>query len=512
MSLLSRIAGGAARTARLVLVSAAAALLGLILVQAVAAESPSPGSVATPSASPDASAAPTFGLLPSAQPASPGGQPSEAPAPAPAPAPGESLPAAQQNTCYTCHSAIDNKQHDIAQQWKDSVHGQNSIGCADCHGGDPTSDEVTVAMSTTAGFIGKPARSASVGVCGTCHSNVERMRQYQIPTDQLAKYQASVHGQRLLTAQDTRVAICIDCHGVHDIKKASDPTAAVYPLNVPKLCASCHADVKLMEPYGIPTNQYALYEASVHGKALLVNQDMRAPTCASCHGSHDAKPPQSSEVVGVCGKCHTATQALYAESKHSRLDVGPKCWTCHGTHDVAQPDESRFFHPKPPELDCTTCHNAQDQTLVLNADRFASDQDRRCDTCHHQGSIIYSQAQGIFSSLDRANTAYQAADDRIGEAAGAGMIVSDADVQLSQALTSLIRARAAVHTTKLTSVATLADEAAAKAAEAQAFADTKLQESVFRRQAMVVVLVLILVNVLALLVLRRRIDHDHSSA
>jgi hypothetical protein len=496
MNFLPRVADRATRLARLVLVAAALVLLGLVLVEAVAAADPS----APPSASP--------ATLPeiTAEPAAPSARPSDLPSP------GASLSVVPQDTCYTCHSAIDNAQHEIAQKWKDSVHGQNGIGCASCHGGDPTSEEVTVAMSKAAGFIGKPDRATTVGVCGNCHSDVERMRQYQLPTDQLAKYQASVHGQRLLTAQDSRVAICIDCHGVHDVKKASDPTAPVYPLNVPKLCASCHADAKLMEPYDIPTDQFAIYQNSVHGKALLLNQDMRAPTCASCHGSHDAKPPQSSEVVDVCGKCHTATQALYEESRHSKLDVGPKCWTCHGTHDVVQPDESRFFHPKPPEIDCTTCHNPADRTLILNADRFSKDQDRRCDTCHHQGSILYSQAQGIYGSLDRANLAYQTAEKRIGAAAGAGMIVSDADVTLSQAKTSLIRARATVHTTKLTSVAALADEASAKAAEAQAFADTKLQESVFRRQAMVVVLGLILVNVLALYVLRRRIDHDHETA
>jgi hypothetical protein len=479
MSVLPRVVDGATRVGRLVLVSALVGLLGLVLVEAVAAADPS----AVPSASPP--------VLPS---------------------PGASLSVAPGETCYACHTAIDNKQHDIAQQWKDSVHGQNGIGCASCHGGDPTSDEVTVAMSAAAGFIGSPDRTTAVGVCGNCHADVERMRQYQLPTDQLAKYQASVHGQRLLTAQDTRVAICIDCHGVHDVKKASDPTAPVYPLNVPKLCASCHADTKLMEPYGIPTDQFELYQASVHGKALLLDQDLRAPTCASCHGSHDAKPPQSSEVVGVCGKCHTATQALYEQSLHSRLAVGPKCWTCHGTHDVAQPDESRFFHPQPPEIDCTTCHNPSDRTLILNADQFSNDKDRRCDTCHHQDSILYAQAQGIFGALDKANSAYLTAEERIGEAAGAGMIVSDADVTLSEAKTSLIRGRAEVHTTKLSAVAALTDVAVAKAAEAQQFADAKLQESVFRRQAMVVVLGLILVNILALFLLRRRIDHDHETA
>ncbi len=500
MNLLPRIAHRVTRLARLMLVAAVLGLLALALVEAVAAADPS----AVPSTSPSASPATTSDAT--AEPVSPSAPPSDLPSP------GESLSDAPQDTCYTCHTAIDNTQHDIAQKWKNSVHGQNGIGCASCHGGDPTSDEVTVAMSAEAGYIGTPDRTTTVGVCGNCHSDVERMRQYQLPTDQLAKYQASVHGQRLLIARDTRVAICIDCHGAHDVKKASDPTAAVYPPNVPKLCATCHSDAKLMEPYDIPTNQLEVYENSVHGKALLLNQDLRAPSCASCHGSHDAKPPRSSEVVGVCGKCHTATQALYEQSRHSRLEVGPKCWTCHGTHDVVQPDESRFFHPKPPQIDCTTCHNPGDRTLLLKADRFSKDQDRRCDTCHHEGSILYSQAQGIYGALDKANAVFQEAEERIAEAAGAGMIVSDADVTLSQAKTSLIRGRAEVHTTKLAAVAALADEASAKAAEAQAFAETKLQESVFRRQAMVVVLGFILVNVLALLLLRRRIDHDYGSA
>ena len=104
-------------------------------------------------------------------------------------------------------------------------------------------------------------------VCGTCHSDVDQMRAYQIPTDQYAKYKTSVHGQQLLHGQRHQVAICTDCHGVHDVKKASDPTSKVYPLNVPALCASCHANATYMEPYGIPTDQYDVYKSSVHGQA-----------------------------------------------------------------------------------------------------------------------------------------------------------------------------------------------------------------------------------------------------
>lgn len=495
-------ARGLERLVRLAVLALGVTLLALVGVQAVSADpSPNPSDLAAPSASP----APNVSTAPD----------SGAPAPTatvppiviPTPA-GSGTP--DTNTCATCHTAIDNKNHDLVTQWDASVHGQNQIACADCHGGDPTSDQVTVAMSPAKGFKGVPDRTQTVALCGTCHSDVDRMRQYQIPTDQYAKYKSSVHGERLLNANDTRVAICTDCHGVHDVKKASDPTAKVYPLNVPSLCASCHANADYMAPYGIPTDQFAIYQKSIHGIQLLQNADMRAPTCASCHGSHDAKPPTSADVVEVCGKCHTATQALYQQSRHAQLEVGPKCWTCHGTHDVALPDESRFFHPKAPEIDCTICHNPKDRSLTLQATQFENDADRRCDTCHHPDSIIYAQAKGLYDALTKASTAYDDAQAKINEAAGVGMIVSDADVQLTEAKTNLIQARAAVHTTKLTTVAGLADKAVESADQARAFAESRLSESLFRREAMVVILGLIVINVYALVLIRRRLNHAYA--
>jgi hypothetical protein len=266
-----------------------------------------------------------------------------------------------------------------------------------------------------------------------------------------------------------------------------------------------------MAPYGIPTDQFEIYQQSIHGIQLLTKADLRAPTCTSCHGSHDAQPPTSANVVDVCGKCHTATQALYEQSRHAQLAVGPKCWTCHGTHDVALPDESRFFHPEAPEIDCTICHDPRDRSLILQATQFENDADRRCDTCHHPDSIIYAQARGLYDALSAASTAYDEAGAKIREAAGVGMIVSDADVQLTEAKTRLIQARAAVHTTKLTTVADLADQAETSAAQARAFAEGRLAESLFRREAMVVILALLVINVYALILIRRRLDHSYES-
>jgi hypothetical protein len=471
-----------------------------------------PATVAAQEASPGTSAAPVVTPAPVGSPvpfATPEPSASTIPAP-PVPArivhPGDG----STNTCYDCHLKVNPEQQRIAQQWETSIHGKGGIGCADCHGGDPTSDQVTVAMGEQAGFIGTPSRERTVGLCASCHADPERMKAYQLPTDQYAKYYTSVHGQRLLSSNDTRVAICVDCHGVHDVKKASDPTANVYPLNVPKLCASCHSDPDLMKSYGIPTDQFAIYETSVHGKKLLGELDVRAPSCASCHGSHDAKPPRSTEVVEVCGRCHTKTQELYEESRHSQLSTAaPKCWTCHGTHDVSQPSSELFFHPEQPDYQCDTCHDPATKSVRIELDRFLKNpEDRRCDTCHHPNSVIYSQVEGIAAALRNAQSASDEAAAKIDDASRLGMLVEDAQVGLSGAKTSLIQAQAAVHTTKLTTIAGLSDESIAKAGEAAALAQGKIDESDFRRQAMVVVLGFIVLNVLGLYVIKRRLDRE----
>jgi hypothetical protein len=478
-------------------------LLGLFLATDAAAQNP--GSSGTVPVGPFAASLGVTVATPSPMP------PLETapPLPTPIPHPGD----ANSTGCVDCHSRVDAKQAALAADWKASVHAKNGVGCADCHGGDPTSDEITVGMAQSSGFQGVPARSEIVGLCASCHANADRMRPYQVATDQYTKYYSSVHGQRLLTAGDTKVAICSDCHGTHGIKAASDPTANVYPLNVPKLCASCHADAQKMKPYGIPTDQYDAYKKSVHGIQLLEKQDLRAPTCASCHGSHDAKPPRSTEVVAVCGKCHTATQALYEQSAHSRVPaVGPKCWTCHGTHDVSKPDESMFLHPGGvPNYVCSTCHSTTDQSLRLELDRFSNPADRRCDTCHHERSQIYSQVEAIAGALKGATTSYDAALSRIDEAAALGMIVSEADVAAAEAKTGLIQARAAVHTTKLATISGLTDDTVAKAAAAAAIADGMLAESVFRREAMVVVIAIIIMNVLGLAIVRHRMHAGKSA-
>ncbi len=499
------------RAVRLGVTVSVALTTWMLVAFSASAESPSPGTVPDPSPSATTPVVPTPGASDNGWLfATPEPSPTEPAASAPPlPTPVAHPDGGGLNGCADCHGAVNDKQAAIVAEWDSSAHAAAGVTCADCHGGDPGSDQITKAMDAGAGYSGTPGRLESVALCGSCHASVERMGVSGLPTDQYAKYWSSVHGQRLLTASDTRVAVCTDCHGAHDVKKVSDPSAKVFALNIPNLCAGCHADAKRMEPYGIPTDQFDIYSKSVHGVALLENKDVRAPSCASCHGSHDAKPPTSSTVVDVCGKCHTATQALYEQSRHSELQAAaPKCWTCHGTHDVSQPSSALFFHPQAPDYSCATCHDLGTHRLRLELSRFADPADRRCDTCHHPESQIYTQIEGISAAVVSAQDAYDAADQTIQSAAGLGMITDDAEAALVSAKTSLIQAQAAVHTTKLTEVAKLASDAKAKAEGATELATSKIDQSVFRRQAMIIVLALILAVVMFLVLTKIRLDRE----
>ncbi len=382
------------------------------------------------------------------------------------------------NTCLDCHATLGGEQAEITERWQRSIHGERDVTCADCHGGDPSASDVDESMSPEAGYIGVPAKTEIPALCASCHADVSLMRQYDLPTDQYAKYKESVHGIRLAEG-DANVTTCFDCHGGHEILKANDPASTVYPANVPELCASCHSDEELMAPYGIPTNQFDLYRQSVHGHALLDNQDFRAPNCATCHGTHGAAPPGFEEVANVCGSCHTATQGHYLTSAHaSGGEDAPKCVTCHGRYDVSKPSEALYLGAEP----------------------------RHCGSCHTPDSPPGQVAQSLYDSITAAAEAQEEAEISVEAARRLGMLVGPMEARLQEANTSLITARAAQHTLDMDTVNEQTDEARAIAEEVTADAEAAVAESIFRRQAMIVAVVAISLIIVALYLLKRELD------
>jgi hypothetical protein len=386
-------------------------------------------------------------------------------------------PQGNANSCFDCHQTLSGRSEQIVNDWQESIHAERDVICADCHGGDPNAADMAESMSPEAGFIGKPDRTDIPDLCGACHADVNQMRQYDLPTDQLAKYQESFHGQRLAEG-DTKVATCFDCHDGHATRETNNPSASVYHLNVPTLCAECHADNGYMAEYDLPTNQFALYQQSVHGVALLDNQDTRAPSCATCHGTHGAAPPGYSEVANVCGSCHNATQNYFLDGAHnSDNPEAPKCVTCHGRYDVGVPSEELLVGSQP----------------------------RHCGSCHTSDSEAGEVVTEMYDALVEAGELLEEAEFAIDRAASLGMIVTEEENLVNDARTKLITARAAQHTVSLDVVLEESDAAAGLSEQARQLAEDSISESRFRRQAMVVAVVVIVLVIFSLVTLRREL-------
>ena len=244
-------------------------------------------------------------------------------------------------SCVDCHLRQ-------AEQLKASVH-QSVVRCQECHGGardyELSIEEIAkfsatqVAHPTTTTrpsfdhgplFRGKARRAAVPELCGTCHSDVERMNPFGLLTDQLSSYWVSGHGKQLKRSGDDRVAVCIDCHGSHDILRHDNPGSRTFFQNIPGTCGACHSDRKLMTEYNRSPDIPDQYRQSVHGRNVLESGDSGSPTCATCHGSHAAAPPGFLEVSHVCGRCHKQIEDYFLPSIHGRIPVMARCIGCHG--------------------------------------------------------------------------------------------------------------------------------------------------------------------------------------
>jgi sulfur relay (sulfurtransferase) complex TusBCD TusD component (DsrE family) len=325
-----------------------------------------------------------------------------------------------QSTCLDCHSALDPPLQVTAEKFAQDIHSQKGLTCASCHGGDPTKADLD-AMSKKAGFRGKIQRNQIPELCGRCHSDGVYMRQYNpsLRTDQLSQYKTSVHG-KLLARGVTKVAVCTDCHGVHDLRPGSDTRSKVHPLNVAQTCARCHADTAYMKEYTIPMDQFEKYSTSVHHEAMVVRGDLSAPTCTTCHGNHGAAPPGVDSVQNVCSKCHVFQDQMYEKSTHKVAFQAaglPGCVVCHSNHGITHPTDAKLGTG--PQAVCMQCHAPGDA----------------CDQARAQ----------MLSGLTQLDEAIKNADRVLNVAESSGMEVSQARLDEDQARDALTKARVTIH-------------------------------------------------------------------
>jgi formate dehydrogenase gamma subunit len=216
-------------------------------------------------------------------------------------------------TCGSCHG-----QKFVMQQagmttapvmaYQESVHGKLVAGgdtkaavCSDCHSphnikraNDPESSIAKANVALT---------------CAKCHDKEK------------AAFVTSIHGQALAKG-NLHAATCTDCHGIHGIRRPSDPNSPVFAKNLAtETCAQCHQNAKMSREFGVVGDRASSYLANYHGMAKEMGST-KVASCANCHTAHNILPasdPKSSvneaNLVKTCGECHSGATQKFAQSR-----------------------------------------------------------------------------------------------------------------------------------------------------------------------------------------------------
>jgi cytochrome b6-f complex iron-sulfur subunit len=319
-------------------------------------------------------------------------------------------------------------------------------------------------------FRGRPARADVPVLCGTCHADVERMNPYGLRTDELAQYWVSGHGRRLREASDTTVAVCIDCHGTHDVLARANSQSRVFFRNIPETCGRCHANAALMRDHNLPSEIVDQYRQSVHGQNVLEHGDAGSPECATCHGSHGAAPPGVADVGHVCGRCHKQVEDNFLKSVHGTIPVMTPCIGCHAPGGV------RYNHQiaraaTPPEKLVAEYAQVREELGSADAAALQTQFDARtealpglhiervCANCHAPGKhtshaeffeasdkLAAERGLALAALLRTAEFDYARTADRVARIGHGVLLVRDEALQTEEAKTNLVALDVFQHT------------------------------------------------------------------
>lgn len=285
-------------------------------------------------------------------------------------------------TCAQCHFNIpDGRQEHVGAL--DDTPTDKMCATAGCH---PTQTEKTLAGQH---------KDAPCETChGDSHGDFKREDQKackQCHKEALAKHTESVH------AKAEKPVSCSDCHGdMHDIKLSKDPLSPMSKVLQVSTCTECH-----------DKQSVKVFRTSVHGHGLLKSGLAVAPTCSTCHGSHDmlkAKDPASkvsrAKVTETCGSCHEFIAARWQGSVHGQLflngktqeekDKAPVCTSCHSGHETFDPTvEGNHLKMV---FACEKCHEGESKSYRNSfhgkATRMAMGLSATCADCHSAHEML----------------------------------------------------------------------------------------------------------------------------
>lgn len=252
-------------------------------------------------------------------------------------APAEAMSADPIGTCKNCHQSFDDpKLQSVHEEIVSNL--QPGQTCETCHASKPQTADAK---------------------CKTCHSLLTR--ELTLPSGDTVSLQvhpsdiiSSVHGTRELDGQQYQALECTDCHqnqafSGYPHTELDAESRRELTINMEAICAQCHEEVAQRQKDG------------VHEKAIAEG-NLDAATCFDCHGNHAIQDPDMprERVSQTCSKCHSEINDQYAHSVHGEALLGednpdvPVCTDCHGVHNIADPTTSQF-RLSSPEM-CGKCH------------------------------------------------------------------------------------------------------------------------------------------------------------
>ena len=272
----------------------------------------------------------------------------------------------QGTSCETCHAALSGRLSEPVLLFREGVHRVAGVGCQSCHGGDPRA--LSVQSGHTGLSISSPLEGMSViSLCGSCHSNPRSTGLYGGRVDQEVLYRAGRHGEALMAGGSSPT--CVTCHGSHGILPPDDPDSPVATLNIPSLCSGCHgASGWEPSPDGVSSPSWIFedYRTGLHGRSLLDDLNLKAPTCVACHGVHGTMAAGPGETPRICGSCHREEARYFNAGPHRKaLDVigRPGCTGCHEAHLLKS-----FLSPVISQRTlgaCADCHSVESKALAV---------------------------------------------------------------------------------------------------------------------------------------------------
>lgn len=259
-------------------------------------------------------------------------------------------------TCAGCHAEVADKLASNPHANIATEHSGPGAACESCHG--PGKEHVDGGGDVTKIRRFDKLTSDQVNTtCLTCHAGKH------------ANFEQSKHAEAGVS--------CTSCHSVHH----STTTANLLKFDQPKLCFTCHSNVK-------PQFNMPFHHQVIEGL-------MKCSDCHDPHGTFQNKQLlATADQNAICTKCHTDTAGPFVYEHPVVKTRG--CLSCHSPHGSPNP---RLLRVSNVNTLCLQCHSA------VNLTKFPNSVSEQGGPVHNQ-ALQYVSCTTCHTQIHGSNAAY----------------------------------------------------------------------------------------------------------